>query len=179
MNILTLGNDLSGATFSPCMQYRYSLWRWLASDYTVFGQQGEPKLPRSVAYVACNPSTADEMADDPTVTRCINRSIEMGFDRFYMLNIFAFRSTDPKDMKAAIEPVGIENDEMIRQVVSECSMVVAAWGAHGRYRDRASKVLELLKDVDLYALRITKTGQPQHPLYLPSKLKPTLWRAKS
>lgn len=169
MNVIELGNEQSGAIFSPCMQYRYSLWRTLTESTNI----------GSFAVLALNPSTADHEQSDPTVTRCINRARDLGYGKFYMLNIFAFRATDPKDMKAAIEPVGIENDETIRQVVSECSMVVCAWGAHGKYRDRASKVLELLKDVDLYCLKLTKSGQPQHPLYLSNKLKPTLWRAKS
>lgn len=187
MNIVTKGNALSGATFSPCMQYRYSLWRWLATDYTIFKstadmakvEQPEPRPRKSIAYVACNPSTADELADDPTVTRCINRSREMGFDRFFMLNIFAIRATDPKDMKRAIEPVGLENDEFIRHTVAQCEMVVCAWGAHGKHKDRGAKVLELLKDVDLYALKITKSGHPQHPLYVANAARPFLWRAKS
>lgn len=168
MNTYNIGTKFSGATFSPCEQYRYRLWRnW----------GGDPS--NLIAFCGLNPSTATHEVNDPTVTRCINYAKAWGYSGMFMLNCFAWRDTDPKLMKKAIEPVGIENDEAIRQVVSECSMVVAAWGAHGRYRDRAAKVLELLKDVDLYALRITKTGQPQHPLYLPSKLKPTLWRAKS
>lgn len=168
MNITTLGTALSGATFSPCMAYRYSLTRVLNP------LAGLPKI----AFIGCNPSTADHEHGDPTVTRCINRAEALGAGKFYMLNLFAWRDTDPKGMRAAIEPVGIENDETIRSIALECSMVVCCWGAQGKYLRRADRVLELLRDVDLYALRITAKGWPQHPLYLPNKLEPFLWRAK-
>lgn len=168
MNLIQLGNRQSSAWFSPCMQYRYMLFREIPG--------GEP---RTMAVIACNPSTADHEQSDPTVTRCLNRAKEMGFGGFTMLNIFAFRATDPKEMRRAIEPVGIENDQIIRQAVAQCELVVCAWGAHGKHKGRGEAVLRLLKDVDLYALKITKGGFPQHPLYIGNSVRPTLWRAKS
>lgn len=168
MNFTQLGNRHSAAWFSPCMQYRYGLYREIPG--------GES---RTMAVIACNPSTADHEQGDPTVTRCINRAKEMGFGGFEMLNIFAWRATDPKDMRRAIEPIGLENDEFIRHTVNQCDMVICAWGTHGKYKDRGDAVLKLLKDVDLYALKITKSGHPQHPLYISNKTKPVLWRAKS
>lgn len=169
LGTVSYGDQKDGAMFSPCKQFRYVLWRTLTEGTNV----------GSFGMIALNPSTADHRQNDPTVTRCINRARDLGYGKFWMLNLFAFRATDPKDMKAAIEPVGIENDEMIRKTVAECSMVVCAWGSHGKYQGRADAVLKLLSDVDLYALKLTKSGQPQHPLYLPNNLKPTLWRAKS
>jgi hypothetical protein len=162
------GDEENGAMFSPCKQYRYALWRTIAGG-----------SDREFAMLGLNPSTADHRVNDPTVTRCINRARDLGYGKFWMLNLFAWRDTDPKGMKAAIEPVGIENDQIIRMVVSQCEMVVCAWGAHGKYKGRADAVLKLLSDYDLHALKITKGGFPQHPLYLPNKLQPTLWRAKS
>ncbi|MBL0394156.1 DUF1643 domain-containing protein [Ramlibacter monticola] len=49
----------SSADFSPCRRYRYALRRIWAP--------GKP----SAMFVGLNPSTADEVDDDNTVTRCI------------------------------------------------------------------------------------------------------------
>lgn len=173
MNIITKGDIVSGATFSPCEQYRYSLWRRWPNPLL----SCDTETPvRMIAFCGLNPSVADHKQADPTVTRCINRAKEMGMDGMYMLNLFAWRDTDPKGMKAAIEPVGIENDETIRSIAMQCQMVIACWGAHGKYRDRASKVLHLLRDIDLYCLKTTKGGMPQHPLYLKSELQPKIFQ---
>jgi hypothetical protein len=72
-----------GATFSPCARYRYRLWRdWDAT---------KPAL----TFVMLNPSTADEVTNDATIERCQRRAIEGGFGRLNVVNIFAYRSTDP------------------------------------------------------------------------------------
>lgn len=165
MNIITLGNDLAGATFSPCMAYRYSLWRKVSD------------LPSSVAFIGLNPSTADHEVNDPTVTRCINYAKAWGAGRFYMLNLFAWRDTDPKLMKAAIEPIGIENNETLKTITWGCAIVVAAWGTHGKFKQRGDQVLNLLRDINLHCLKTTKAGCPQHPLYLKAELKPVIFQA--
>ncbi|GAB3768723.1 hypothetical protein GCM10028796_32720 [Ramlibacter monticola] len=61
-----------------------------------------------------------------------------------MSNIFAWRDTDPRAMKAAPEPVGPENDQWLRQLADEAGIVVAAWGNHGRHRGRGEQVRKLL-----------------------------------
>ena len=83
-----------GARFSESRTHRYALWRiW---------EKGAPM----VMFVGLNPSTADETQDDPTIRRCIDFAKRWGYGGLYMLNIFAFRATNPKDMKAAADPVG-------------------------------------------------------------------------
>jgi len=57
----------------------------------------------------------------------------------------------------------------------EVSLVVAAWGNHGALLSRGWDVINLVRNsgVNLYRLGdLTKKGQPQHPLYLRSDLKP-------
>lgn len=158
------GDGYSGATFSLCGRYRYKLWRnW-----------GDQK--RVVAFCGLNPSTADHQQNDPTVTRCINYAKSWGYSGMYMLNLFAWRDTDPKAMKAAPEPIGAENNRIILEVAKSVDKLVCAWGTHGSHQGRDKVVMELLRDVNLYALRVTKGGHPQHPLYLPGDLVPQVWR---
>jgi hypothetical protein len=140
---------LSAAPFFP---YRYTLWRiWQADG---------PQL----AFVGLNPSTADETVDDPTIRRCIDFAKQWGYGSLCMLNLFAFRATDPKVMKLTIDPVGPENDKYLLQTAEKCRMTVAAWGIHGVYRQRAKKVIKLLPP--LWCLGVTDDGHPRHPLYM-------------
>lgn len=148
----------AGAEFSPCRQYRYSLWRVWAGDLTT---------ARMVAFIGLNPSTADERQDDPTVRRCKAFAQSWGYDGFWMLNLFAFRATDPQVMKACSRPVGDENDATLKRIHTESSLTVACWGLHGSHAGRSEEVLKLL-DPPIHCFGMTKGGEPLHPLYLPS-----------
>ncbi len=163
-------NDLLGASFaktaifSECRTYRYALWRrWdeESADYAMF--------------IGLNPSTADETNDDPTIRRCMKFARDWGYSGLCMANLFAYRATDPKVMKAAAEPVGADNDKTLAELAAHAGVVVAAWGAHGTHKDRDSSVRMMLPE--LHYLRLTKDGQPGHPLYLPASLTPQLWPA--
>ncbi|WP_443069362.1 DUF1643 domain-containing protein, partial [Sulfitobacter sp. HI0129] len=59
---------------------------------------------RRVMFVMLNPSKADEIANDPTVERCERRARALGFGAFRVTNIFAWRDTDPRAMRAAAAP---------------------------------------------------------------------------
>ena len=143
-----------GAMFSPCKTYRYDLWRqW---DH---GQE--------VAFIGLNPSTADEVKNDPTVTRCIKYAQRWGFAGMHMLNIFALRSTDPQALYVPGDPVGPENDRYLVEVCQQVEQVVVAWGVHGAVQQRDRAVLSLLERFPLWCLGTTKGGHPRHPLYLP------------
>lgn len=75
-----------------------------------------------------NPSTATEVQNDPTVERCEQRARALGFGAFCVTNIFAWRDTDPKKMRAAIDPLGCDNDAAIRDACTWADQVIAAWG---------------------------------------------------
>jgi len=87
-----------------------------------------------------------------------------------MANLFALRSTDPKALKSAVDPVGVDNDWWLRKLAKDAGVIIAAWGNHGSYLGRDVAVKALVKN--LHYLRITKSGQPSHPLYLPGDLMP-------
>ena len=148
------------AEFSPCRKYRYTLWR----------EWGGLFVSGTAMFIGLNPSTADETKDDPTVRRCIRYARDWGYAGMCMTNIFAFRATDPNVMKAAVDPVGPENDTALVNTACICDIVVAAWGVHGAHLRRHARVLELIPG--LRCLTITQGGFPGHPLYLPASLTP-------
>jgi len=143
---------LRSAIFSPCRRYRYFLSRvW------------NPKLP-SVMFVALNPSTADEREDDPTVRRCIGFARKWSFGGLILVNLFAYRSTDPAGLLEADDPVGPGNDKHILESARTAGRVVLAWGTKGSWLGRDQHVHALLPGAR--CLGITKEGHPKHPLYL-------------
>lgn len=147
------------ALLSPDQVYRYTLIRH-------WGEDDDFAL-----FVGLNPSTADAELDDPTIRRCISFAQEWGMDGLVMVNLFAFRATDPRVMKAAADPVGNPyNDFHIDNLARQARAVVAAWGAHGTFMDRDKAVMELLRSsVPMKCLGTTKSGCPKHPLYLAKK----------
>jgi hypothetical protein len=147
------------AEFSRCRQYRY----WLQIAW------GGPKR---VNFLMLNPSTADEIANDPTVERCERRARAWGYGGLIVTNIFAYRATDPRVMRAQGDPVGPANDAYIRTAAAMSDLVICAWGAHGTYRGRSVEVRRIVEQFEPHALRVSKGGEPCHPLYLPYELEP-------
>jgi len=126
-----------------------------------------------------NPSTADELQLDPSCTRARNFAERWGFGAVLITNIFAWRATDPEEMKSVRDPVGRGNDAAILKAAREAALVVCAWGNHGAHQERGSKILQFLEEnsVAVNYLRINKTtGHPAHPLYLPGTLEPVRWK---
>jgi hypothetical protein len=159
--------EQSGAVFSDCRQYRYQLWR-------TWGDQSP------AVFVMLNPSTADEVANDPTVERCERRARAMGYGGLRVANIFAMRSTDPKALYLSVDPVGPENDAAIIESVSGAGVVICAWGAHGNHQGRGEAVLRLLHGICTpHFLKLNSDGTPAHPLYIGYGVKPQPWSEKS
>ena len=153
------------ARFSPCRTWRYTLHR-------VWGE-GQGLL----MVIGLNPSTADEVKNDPTVTRCINYARAWGFRGLIMMNAFAFRTTFPRVLKNAPDPVGPDNDFWLRRMAYQAQLILAAWGNHGLWLDRQDRVLSLM-DREVHCLGVTKTGAPRHPLYLKADARPQLFRER-
>ncbi|WP_444453911.1 DUF1643 domain-containing protein [Rhodobacter capsulatus] len=163
------GDAPSVAVYSDCEAYRYLLTRvW------------DDRLPRAL-FVMLNPSTATEVQNDPTVERCERRARALGFGAFRVTNIFAYRATDPRAMRAVADPVGPENDAAIRESLGwaggPADRIVCAWGTHGAHLDRGAAVARLLRDSgrDLHHLGLTAAGAPKHPLYIGYAQPLQLW----
>jgi len=94
-----------------------------------------------------------------------------------VVNLFAFRSTYPEQLKAAGDPVGPENDAAILKAVKGSDLAVAAWGIHGRLLQRDAVVIGLIAGIkDFHCLGRTRAGAPLHPLHQPRRLKPVPYR---
>jgi hypothetical protein len=128
----------------------------------------------TINWLLCNPSTADEVKNDPTVERVFCRAAAWGYLRVVITNIFAYRSTDPMNLRYAKDPVGPDNDRHIIEQASEADLVVCGWGEHGSYLGRGNDVLDMLRRAGIvpHALKINKGGQCGHPLYVAYKCEP-------
>ena len=158
------GDAPSVAIYSPCERYRYALTR-------EWGHGGR------VLFVMLNPSTATEAQNDPTVERCERRARALGYGAFRVCNIFAYRATDPRDMRAAEDPVGPDNDAALAGGAAWADAVVCAWGTHGAHLARGPAVEALLRATGrpLAHLGLTKDGHPRHPLYVGYATAPIPW----
>lgn len=152
------------AALSTCRKYRFALWRtW---------DETKPY----VMFVGLNPSTADETSDDPTLIRCINYAKSWDFGGVCMANLFAYRATNPNDMKIAADPIGQENNRWLKKLANDAGLIVAAWGNDGAYLGRSAQVKTLL--ANMHCLKLNKSGEPAHPLYQKSDIAPVPMHTK-
>lgn len=159
------GDAASVAVYSDCEQFRYMLTRDWAPD------------SGRVLFIMLNPSTATELQNDPTVERCERRARALGFGAFRVCNIFAYRATDPRVMRATFDPIGPDNDRAIRDSLPWADQVICAWGTHGAHLDRGPQVEAMLRaeGTALHHLGLSKAGHPKHPLYLGYAVQPVPW----
>ena len=149
------------AMFSDCRKYRYTLLRkWDSGN-------------KMCQFIGLNPSTADEINNDPTIRRCIRYAKEWGYDGMYMTNLFVYRATNPSDMKQQDDPIGSDNDAYLLYISHNVETTIAVWGNGGVYKSRDKTVLSMITPI--YYLHITQQNTPAHPLYLPSYLTPKLY----
>ena len=159
-----------GARFSECGSYRYRLWRtWDAEQM-------------ALAFIMLNPSTADVEKNDPTVERCEQRARRNGYGGLIVVNLMAYRATDPSELYRMSSPERggpdtTENAAAIEWALSSDVRVICGWGTHGDKLAEPNLVIEAAKGLDtpLYCLRENANGSPGHPLYLPYSEKPKWW----
>lgn len=159
---MSASEPVGTAVISDCGKYRYTLTRkWNDKPTCVF--------------VMLNPSTASADTDDNTIRRCVSYAKAWGYGSLTVVNLYAYRATDPKQLWIVDDPIGPANDAHIRSVIKMVKRVVVAWGANAD-KERARVVLDMIRELDHEALCLgkTKDGHPKHPLYLSAKLVPTL-----
>ena len=147
-------------------RYRYSL-----------GRSWDPGN-RVAAWVMLNPSTADAKKDDHTIRRCIAFSRGFGFGSLVVVNLFAYRATDPTMLLSADDPVGPGNDSYVQLELEGADMVIAAWGTvDDKLRQRGNWTIEKVIEHrgKVKCLGKTKAGAPRHPLYLPVDQELEVW----
>lgn len=148
------------AKISSCGQYRYTLFRRWSTDPI-----------RRVLFVMYNPSTADADLDDPTIRRCIGFAKRFGYNAMEVVNLYAYRSTDPKKLLEVSDPFGPCNYNEVNFAAQEANLVICAWGNNKILNNTDKKIIELLRvhHPTLYCLKQNKDGSPAHPLYLSSQ----------
>lgn len=161
------------AVYSTCEKYRYKLTRrWNA------------RKP-AMAFIMLNPSTATEMKNDPTIERCERRARSAkDCGGIIICNLFAYRATKPTDLKKQPDPVGAKNNQILKKLISDCAAgrvsLICGWGTHGAHQRRDREVYEMFaaQGIVPMALKWTKGGHPQHPLYISYKAVPVRGRLK-
>lgn len=165
-----------GADISPCGRYRYSLWR-----------QWDPAT-LAVLWVMLNPSTADGTEDDATIRKVCTYARRWGAGGIRVVNLYPWRATNPADLPAGPEVHGegdgSRNVEAILAAAEDAGRIIAAWGTNpGPLPNAPEHTLRLLEASGperhrgdpprlVEALKITKHGQPWHPLYVRGDVVP-------
>lgn len=160
--------------------YRFTLTRNLKGDG--YGQ---------MTFVMLNPSTADDVEDDPTIRRCISFAEREQCSRLLVVNLFAFRSTHPAALPLRYRGMG--DNPSPEEVYAwrgalggdRSRLIVVGWGAQtgavGRLvGQRLPRFLEEVRDSRsvLHALGVTQDGSPRHPLYLRADAPLRVWESK-
>lgn len=172
MSQLVLDVRPNTALFSPCDTYRYILTRELGGDIPLLS-------------FGLNPSTATAEEDDNTIRRDIGFARHWGLGRVIKLNAYAYRATDPDDMKraakAGVDIVGPENDRWIRDMLLLAKMaggrVVVSWGKHIDAK-RQLALWDVLMEcgIEPMCFGTNKNGTPVHELYQPYDRVLVVWR---
>lgn len=151
-----------GADLSSCGRYRYVLHREWA-----------PRTARML-FIMLNPSTADALVDDPTIRRCMGFARREKYGGIDVVNLYAWRATDPRELAEAFDPQGPDNDryldDRIREQAQSDALIICAWGAHPIATEVGDALITRykLEGVDFHCLGKTKDGHPKHPLYVPA-----------
>jgi hypothetical protein len=150
----------SSALLSEDRVYRYWLLRrWNAA------------LPL-MAVIGCNPSVADEEQDDPTIRKARGFAERLNCGGVLMLNVGAYRATNPKDWRAARDPFGPGNTIANLQgylIKWAPSLVIAAWGKPCMLSQRGEHRAQAIKKniLGMKCWGRNRDGSPRHPLRLP------------
>jgi hypothetical protein len=149
----------TGAHLSADGVYRYALWR----------DQRDSLDEPITGFIMLNPSTADADVDDQTIRKCVRFAEIHGSRAIVVLNLFAFRARDPKDLEAAhrsgVDIIGPDNRYFHRSYQPALSTIVAAWGAHRLAAYGVDEMSHLWRQ-RFQCLGVTRDGAPRHPCYL-------------
>ena len=165
---------MSFCLFSKCRSYRWILKRELI------------KGKKDLVFIGLNPSKANSVNNDRTLTRIINFSVRWNYKNIYVINLFGLISRSPSQLLKNKDPIG-ENNNLITIKALEfwrkninCDLWLG-WGDKGELNKRDRKVLKLIKNLSnlkstktnysksLLSLGLSKKGNPRHPLYMPNQ----------
>ncbi len=137
-----------------------------------------------MVFVMQNPSTADAESDDPTILKCIGFAKKAVFGGIMVMNVFAYRATDERELLKCSDPIGPLNNEhlLAARSVSLLTKLVVAWGnrfgpqKRTRFREAYCQAATICAMNHAYCLGTTKSGDPKHPLFLPYETPIVPWK---
>jgi len=143
-----------GAIFSEDRKFRYSLWR-------MWGRE------KPLLFIGLNPSTANEIKNDATITRSMSRAVKLGFGGLLVGNLYSLVSTNPKELLGDGDfghAIGEFNDYYLREMVRLSGQIICGWGSFPAAKLRVETVIKMIPEP--YCLGVNADGQPKHPLYI-------------
>lgn len=145
---------MSSAILSPCRNYRHLLTR--------SAEVNQPEKATAL-FVMLNPSTADAESDDRTIRRCRGFAKTWDCNGLAVANLYALRSTYPKQLWNSDDPVGPENDAWLLRLAREYDDIVCAWCVNAKAdRVEAFRELAATAGARLWCLGTTKSEAPRH-----------------
>ncbi|KGG16182.1 MULTISPECIES: DUF1643 domain-containing protein [unclassified Prochlorococcus] len=164
----------STASFSICKKYRLRLTKRIS------------KSSREIIFIGLNPSTANSIYNDATLSRLLDFTSIWGYGSLEVINLFARVSKNPVLLKTCKDPIGEGNDLELKKRMRSWSENLYSdlwlgWGVNGRFMNRDIDVLGVIKKFyskrhEKYpyaskplSLGRTKGGYPRHPLYVAKK----------
>lgn len=135
-----------------------------------------------------NPSRADADRDDPTVLTLIHFAKLWGYGGLRIVNLFAFRTSNPAELFECEARFGPENGRYIEDAMAYAAKngrrLLVAWGNGGNLDDRAEWFCSRAHHVhklDLICLGTTRGWMPKHPMArgkhrIPRDQQPIMYR---
>jgi len=149
-------SQFSGAVFDYTGRYRFLLWRFW------------DERPR-VLFVGLNPSTANEVSNDPTVRRLVSFAERWDYGGFYLCNIFGYCTAYPKELfkSQALHAANLPAIQMANRLTVASVLI---WGDGIEKAEGGREIAEHVKNlvVPSFCFGLTQNGNPKHPLYLPN-----------
>lgn len=167
----------SAAEISECGTWRTTLQR----DW-------DPSRPVLVVCML-NPSDADALRNDPTVTTLIFFAQLWGYGGLHIVNLYSFRASKPEVMWAAGDrQIGPGNAAAIEEAFAIATAnggrLLVAWGTEGNRDGRADWFASRAfhEGIEPVCLGRSRDGSPKHPMArgkhrISRDQKPIVWRA--
>lgn len=144
------------------------------SKRLLLGQKGTAEL----LAIALNPSTANEEKLDPTSRNVKTIANNNGCDGWYMVNLYAGRTSKPEYLPIEPEKQLLQEnesfiEEMFKSSDYNISKVLLCWGneveSHVYLKESAQRILRILKTtgVKCYYMKMTGRKNPYHPAPTP------------
>ncbi|MBD5369503.1 MAG: DUF1643 domain-containing protein [Bacteroides sp.] len=165
----------------------YSNISMIGDDKVRYVLKKEGKNPLIVLGI--NPSTADDVLPDRTMTRVCGFAEKMGFDSFVMLNVYPLRTPQIEELPAELNPD--LHQKNLSHIVEEISKIenptilVAHGNSISKKKYLRTCLQEILNELTKFKTAkfiqlgdLTNEGNPRHPLMARADIEIKEYNAK-